>query len=259
MNPKIIRKSNGAFTLVEIIGVMAIIGILGAVVAPRVIDGIREGRVTQLAQNLGQWKSGADRYLQKQQKFTEDGQNAAFTQDGNTWNDPKTGSTVTAGLTSFGDIMVAQGLASAINVPFGTQDGARATLQGASEIGASPITSTAISGYPQIRCAKESTDNNTFTATQTRDIPHHVVYLAIPSVPLQEAGAIKAKIDGPFTTVNGGSISDLDLLADANRGTTATTSGVALAQKEALIRGNCRVGKVGTSSLYNLFIYITND
>ena len=49
MNPKIIRKSNGAFTLVEIIGVMAIIGILGAVVAPRVIDGIREGRVTQLA------------------------------------------------------------------------------------------------------------------------------------------------------------------------------------------------------------------
>ncbi|NBR71570.1 MAG: type II secretion system protein [Proteobacteria bacterium] len=33
MKPKLNRKSNGAFTLVEIIGVMAIVGILGAVVA----------------------------------------------------------------------------------------------------------------------------------------------------------------------------------------------------------------------------------
>ena len=259
MNPKINRKSNGAFTLVEIIGVMAIIGILGAVVAPRVVDGIREGRVTQLAQNLGQWKSGADRYLQKQQKFNADGLNAAFTQDGAAWNDPKTASTVGAALTSFGDIMMAQGLAASINVPFGTQDGARTSLVAGSEIGTTPITGTAISGYPQIRCAKELTDNNTFTATQTRDVPHYVVYLAIPSVSLQEAGAIKAKIDGPFTTSNGGSIPDLNLLADADRGTTATTSGVAVAQKEALIRGNCRVGALSATGPYNLFIYITND
>jgi general secretion pathway protein G len=101
MNPKINRKSNGAFTLVEIIGVLAIIGILGAVVAPRVIDGIREGRVTQLAQNLGQWKSGADRYLQKQQRFNADGANAAFLPDGTGWLDPKTGSAPQAGVTSF--------------------------------------------------------------------------------------------------------------------------------------------------------------
>jgi type II secretory pathway pseudopilin PulG len=259
MNPKINRKSNGAFTLVEIIGVLAIIGILGAVVAPRVIDGIREGRVTQLAQNLGQWKSGADRYLQKQQRFNADGQNAAFLQDGTGWIDPKTGGTVPAGTTAFGDIMMAQGLASAINVPFGQQDGARATLLGSSTVGtATPITSTAISGYSQIRCSEELTDANTFTATQTRDVPHRVVYLAIPGVPLQEAAAIKAKIDGPFTTVNNGSIPDSNLLADAVAGTT--TSGVALAQREALVRGNCRVGASTTpAGTFNLFIYITND
>jgi len=260
MNPKINRKSNGAFTLVEIIGVLAIIGILGAVVAPRVIDGIREGRVTQLAQNLGQWKSGADRYLQKQQRFNADGQNAAFLQDGTAWIDPKTGSAVSAGTTAFGDIMMAQGLASAINVPFGQQDGARATLLGSSTVGtATPITSTAISGYPQIRCSEETSDANTFTATQTRDVPHRVVYLSIPSVPLQEAAAIKAKIDGPFTTVNNGAIPDSNLLADAVAGVTTTSSGVALNQKEALIRGNCRVGSSTNTNSYNLFLYISND
>jgi type II secretory pathway pseudopilin PulG len=260
MNPKINRKSNGAFTLVEIIGVMAIIGILGAVVAPRVIDGIREGRVTQLAQNLGQWKSGADRYLQKQQSFNADGQNAAFLPDGTAWIDPKTGAVVGAGVTSFGDIMMAQGLASAINVPFGLQDAAtRATLAGASTIGTgAPITATAISGYPQIRCSQETTDANTFTATQTRDVPHRVVYLAIPGVPLQEAAAIKAKIDGPFTTANGGAVPDSNLLADAVAGTS--TAGVAVAQREALARGNCRVSASTTpAGTFNLFIYITND
>jgi len=119
MNPKIIRKSNGAFTLVEIIGVMAIIGILGAVVAPRVIDGIREGRVTQLAQNLGQWKSGADRFLQKQQVFPVDASllpRDPITGDASKY--PQGGSIDVANAT-FGDILVAQGLVSSINVPFG--------------------------------------------------------------------------------------------------------------------------------------------
>jgi hypothetical protein len=225
-----------------------------------VIDGIREGRVTQLAQNLGQWKSGADRYLQKQQRFNADGNNAAFLQDGTAWSDPKTGSNVSAASTSFGDIMMAQGLASAINVPFGQQDGARVPLQSASTINTGTgITTTAISGYPQIRCSEELTDANTFTATQTRDVPHRVVYLTIPSVPLQEAASIKAKIDGPFTTVNNGAIPDSNLLADAVAAVNATTSGVALNQKEALIRGNCRVGTGATTGTFNLFIYITND
>jgi hypothetical protein len=225
-----------------------------------VIDGIREGRVTQLAQNLGQWKSGADRYLQKQQRFNADGFNAAFLPDGNGWIDPKLGSSPQAGVTSFGDIMMAQGLASAINVPFGQQDGGRTSLLNSSTIGTTtPITSTAISGYPQIRCSEETTDANTFTATQTRDVPHRVVYLSIPNVPLQEAAAIKAKIDGPFTTVNNGAIPDLNLLADAVAAISATTSGVASNQKEALIRGNCRVGAGTTTGTYNLFIYITND
>ena len=257
MNPKINRKSNGAFTLVEIIGVMAIIGILGAVVAPRVVDGIREGRVTQLAQNLGQWKSGADRYLQKQQKFPIDGSTGATTQEGTPYLDPRTGATVAAAQTSFGDWLLAQGLVSAINVPFGTQTDTRATLPGTALANATSITGNTLSTFAQVRCSEETaTDSNTFSATQTRDVPHRVIYLAIPNVPLQEAAAIKSKIDGPFTSSTGTPVNDNVLLTAAVAQTT--TGVVTQAQAEALARGNCRVG-AGTTGTFNLFVYITND
>jgi type II secretory pathway pseudopilin PulG len=258
MNPKINRKSNGAFTLVEIIGVMAIIGILGAVVAPRVIDGIREGRVTQLAQNLGQWKSGADRYLQKQQKFPADGSASATTQEGLPYIDPRSGATVAAAQTSLGDWLLAQGLVSAINVPFGTQaEDGRIAFTSVTLASPLAISSVALSTFAQIRCSKETdTLANTFSATQTRDVPHNVVYLAIPSVPLQEAAAIKSKIDGPFRSSTDAPVNDNALLAAAVAQTT--TGIVAQAQSEALARGNCRVG-AGTTGTYNLYIYITND
>jgi hypothetical protein len=83
-----------------------------------------------------------------------------------------------------------------------------------------------------------------------------VVYLAIPAVPLQEAAAIKSKIDGPFTGAAGAPITDTTLLASAVAGDNS--AGVTEAQREALVRGNCRVGN-GSTGTYNLFIYITND
>ena len=266
MKPKFNRKSNGAFTLVEIIGVMAIIGILGAVVAPRVIDGIREGRVTQLAQNLGQWKSGADRFIQKQQRLPIDGDsnNPAKDQEGNPYKDPRTGSSVDGAQTTFGDWLLAQGLVSAINVPFGEQKDSRtATLPGSTLTSRTSITDLALNEFAQIRCNEEAgVAADTFTATKTRDVPHRVVYLAIPGVPLQEAAAIKGKIDGPFTGAAGAPITDTTLLLSAVAGTN-TDAQVIEAQREALVRGNCRVGVAGAagtaSGTYNLFIYITND
>jgi len=256
MKPKINRKSNGAFTLVEIIGVMAIIGILGAVVAPRVIDGIRDGRVTQLAQNLGQWKSGADRYLQKNQKLPIDASIAPLDPTGLPVTYPQDGSTVTQANATFGDLLIGQGLISAVNVPFGENT----FVASASAPGAlSDVTSTPNPGtYSRIRCVELSSAKANglggFSATRTRDYPYRVSFLLIPNVPMQEAAAIKTKIDGPFT---GTSITDQTILTDAVAQTT-TSSGVSAASRDALIYGNCRVG-AGTGTTYNLYLYINND
>ena len=256
MKPKLNRKSNGAFTLVEIIGVMAIIGILGAVVAPRVIDCIRDGRVTQLAQNLGQWKSGADRYLQKQQRLPVDASVAPLDPAGLPATYPQNGATVTQANATFGDLLIGQGLISAVNVPFGENTFvAVASAPGTvTDVAATPNTAT----YSRIRCvelsAAKANGLGGFSATRTRDYPYRVSFLLIPNVPMQEAAAIKTKIDGPFT---GTSISDKTILDDAVA-QTATGSGVSAASRDALVYGNCRVG-TGATGTYNLYLYINND
>jgi len=257
MNPKISRKSNGAFTLVEIIGVMAIIGILGAVVAPRVIDGVRDGRVTSLAQSLGQWKSGADRYLQKHQKLPIDASYTPLDPAGQPAKYPQSGSLILDSNATFGDLLIAQGLISAVNVPFGENTFAAVASTpgtGLSDVASTPNTAT----YSRIRCIELSSAKANglggFSATRTRDYPYRVSFLLIPNVPMQEAAAIKTKIDGPFT---GSSISDKTILTDAAAQTTSA-SAVADGSKDALILGNCRVG-TATNGTYNLFLYINND
>ena len=242
--------------MVEIIGVMAIIGILGAVVAPRVIDGIRDGRVTQLAQNLGQWKSGADRYLQKQQRLPVDASVAPLDPAGLPVTYPQNGTVVSQANATFGDLLIGQGLISAVNVPFGenTFEAVASAPGTVTDVAATPNTAT----YSRIRCVEVSGPKvnglGGFSATRTRDYPYRVSFLLIPNVPMQEAAAIKTKIDGPFT---GTSISDKTILDDAVA-QTATGSGVSAASRDALVYGNCRVS-TGATGTYNLYLYINND
>jgi len=249
MKSKFNRKSNGAFTLVEIIGVMAIIGILGAVVAPRVIDGIREGRVTQLSQNMGNWKSGADRFLQKYQKLPLDGSVDLRDSSGNSYTDP-TGAQPDKTVGNFSDVLAAQGLIQPLDAPFGKR------IQGATRVATASITNVSdvrnVAGnpFPCIMVVNVQS-NNVFSITQRRDTPFNVAFLRLYGVPAQEAASIKAKMDGPFE----GTFGDNALLTAAISG---TATGVSAQNKEALIRGNCRV-QTNAISGYDLSIYISND
>lgn len=251
MKPKLNRKSNGAFTLVEIIGVMAIVGILGAVVAPRVIDGIREGRVTQLAQNMGNWKSATDRLVQKYQRLPVDGAVDPRQPDGSTYSD-QAGTPVEQAVANLSDVLAAQGLIQPLDAPFGKR------IQGATRTATTPTT-----GVPDVRnvagnkfpciMAVTVSSNNVFSITQRRDVPFNVAFLRLTDVPTQEAASIKAKMDGPFD----GAFGDQVILNAAVNGTPP--AGITAQNSEALTRGNCRVKAGSVSGLYDLSIYISND
>ena len=251
MQPKINRKSNGAFTLVEIIGVMAIIGILGAVVAPRVIDGIREGRVTQLAQNMGNWKSATDRLVQKYQRLPVDGAVDPRQPDGSSYSD-QAGTPVVQSVANLSDVLAAQGLIQPLDAPFGKR------IQGATRVATALTNSVTdvrnVTGNP-FPCimAVNVTSNNVFSITQRRDTPFNVAFLRLKDVPTQEAASIKAKMDGPFD----GAFGDQVLLNAATSGTAPT--GISAQNSEALTNGTCRVKEGTSTGLYDLSIYISND
>jgi len=58
-------RKNPGFTLIEIIGVVAVIAILAAVLTPRVVSVIARGKVNATAQSLGSLKSATADYIGK--------------------------------------------------------------------------------------------------------------------------------------------------------------------------------------------------
>jgi hypothetical protein len=253
MNPKMNRKSNGAFTLVEIIGVMAIIGILGAVVAPRVIDGIREGRVTQLAQNMGNWKSATDRLVQKYQRLPLDGAVEPRLPNGDTYAD-QAGVTVVQGTANLSDVLAAQGLIQPLDAPFGKRIGDTGVTRTATAAtnNVADVRDVVGNKFPCIMAVRVNA-NNVFTITERRDTPFNVAFLRLSDVPTQEAAAIKAKMDGPFD----GAFGDQVILNAATTGTAPT--GISAQNSAALTNGTCRISAGSGDNLYNLSIYISND
>lgn len=189
------KQKAAAFTLIEIIGVVAVIAILAAVLTPRVVNVIARGKISATAQSIGSLKSATTDYL---------GKNGSLpTRDG-------TGST--NGAVSVGrfdaDLVTAGFTEKLFACSIGTQTFDSSALTGRIHIRSVSATSSATVTAPTATVGGVNFDLDRSTSTADFTSGQMVVTAFIPGVSITDAIALNKILDG-----------------DDNTGTTADSTG----------------------------------
>jgi len=244
-------NSSKAFSLIEMIGVLAIIGILASVVAPKVFDAIRDAKITGAVGVLQTVKSSATDYARKYNNLPIDGTKGPGGSFTRPYGD---GASVLTNNATFGDLLIFEGILDKLVVPIGpnlnaTYNGTNSvTLVSVGVAGAKPSNSTI--NYPMVLCRTygsllESTRLFSSAQNSTR-----VVFMLIPGLTTLEAAGLKTKIDGPFNeTIVGPSDLVTKVLTQAGTGSV----------KESVNRGNCLLSSNSTAGTYDAFLYVAHE
>ncbi|MFL2832643.1 MAG: type II secretion system protein [Coraliomargaritaceae bacterium] len=231
-------KQNSAFTLIEMIGVLAIIGILAAVVAPRVIESIRDAKVTSAVASVSAAKTAAIGYYQRYDNFPLDTQ---LQQVLDYKSDPTNpvDYTPAVGVLDFGDVLVRQSqLLEQEKAPIGRPDPQLAHAIGCAAVGESLIGGAIYTGTSATMRFKSS-------GSATR-----IVYYVMPNLTLQEASALAAKVNGPFTAT---AVSDLDFVEASLAGNGIDAS------KGGLEGANCWFAAGANPGEFNAYLYVSHQ
>jgi prepilin-type N-terminal cleavage/methylation domain-containing protein len=232
-------KKNSAFTLIEMIGVLAIIGILAAVVAPRVIESIRDAKVTSAISSVNAAKTASLNYYQRYDRIPLDG---TVTPDNNRPGASPTAEPDknTAGKDqTFGQILYYQELLiedikAAIGESSTSEDyaiGCTSTQSGECNAGGG----TAKYGPATTEFVFKSAGNAT-----------RVVYYYLPNLTKQEAAALGTKVNGPFPV----GVQGEDAIIEE------TTLGSAASNIEG---GNCWFSEAGTDGTVDAYLYVAHQ
>ncbi len=186
INPHVKQKA-AAFTLIEIIGVVAVIAILAAVLTPRVISVIARGKVNATAQSLGSLKSATTDYLTRNGSIP--------TRDG-------TGSTNGAVATGrFDADLVTGGFTEKLFAcSIGTQTFDSSALSGRVHIRSLAATSSGTVTAPTATVGGVNFDLDRSTSTADFTSGQMVVAAFIPGVAIADAIALNKILDGDDNT-----------------------------------------------------------
>jgi len=248
-------NSSKAFSLIEMIGVLAIIGILASVVAPKVFDAIRDAKITAAVGVNNAIKSATVDCARKYRILPVDGTRLpAGTNFVRTYGD---GATVDSeAKCTFGDILVSEGMLEKLTVPIGPAgtNALTSTTVTVAGTGATPTLTIGTLNYPAVICFNNVATNDSsklFTASANSI---RVAALLIPGLTTLEAAGLKTKIDGPFNeTVK-------SAFEVVNAAVTKTSSSAAI--RESITRGNCvlfAASSTNASAGYNALLYVAHE
>jgi len=230
-------KQNSAFTLIEMIGVLAIIGILAAVVAPRVIESIRDAKVTSAVASVSAAKTAAIGYYQRYDNFPLD-ESLVTVLDYKSDPTNAVAYEPAVGELDFGDVLVRQAqLLEQEKAPIG-----RATATLAHAIGCTPVGGILIG-------AETYTGNAEFRFKSSGSATR-IVYYLMPNLTLQEASALAAKVNGPFTAT---AVSDLDFVQASLIGNGVDAS------KGGLEGANCWFANGEAPGEFTAYLYVSHQ
>ena len=237
-------KQNSAFTLIEMIGVLAIIGILAAVVAPRVIESIRDAKVTSAVASVSAAKTAAIGYYQRYDNFPLD-EDLATVLDykSDPVNPPDY--TPSVGALDFGDVLVRQSqLLEQEKAPIGRAvDDTEDTPGLAHAIGCATVGEPLIGGIPYGGTTATFRFKSSGSATR-------IVYYVMPNLTLQEASALAAKVNGPFQS---SAVSGLDFVE-------ASLAGNGIDEEKGGLEGaNAWFVPGATPGEFNAYLYVSHQ